>query len=313
MDLQTIVGLEKPDFQVDYHTRLMMLGSCFVENIGEKLKDLKFRVEVNPCGIVYNPWSVAHTLEFLWSGKRFGPSDLVEHDGKWVSLDHHGSFSDREAEVCLQRINGRLSRAALHWQQTDVLVITWGTAWVYRYRENGKIVSNCHRFPAEAFIRFRLEADEIVSVYSDLIRRLLEQRPSLNIVFTVSPVRHGKDGAHGNQLSKAVLLLAVDRLEKAFPQVSYFPAYEIVMDELRDYRFYAEDMLHISRQGIDYIWEKFRDLYLSGEARQAMERIGKWNKILRHRPRDPDSAAYRELVGRTETELHEFLERLGLE
>lgn len=303
MELQTIVNIEKPDFQISYGTRLMMLGSCFVENMGEKLKYFKFNVDINPCGIVYNPLSVAITLQILLEGKRFTERDLFQNNGLWVSLNHHGHFSHRELQPCLCKINDRLEKSAQHLTETEVLVITWGTSWVYRYRPNGKIVSNCHKFPAADFERFQLTVEEIVETYSALLVRLREMNPGIKVLFTISPIRHWKDGAHGNQLSKAVLLLAQDRLRELFDFVSYFPSYEIVMDELRDYRFYAEDMLHISPQGVDYIWEKFKTLYFSGDTLQLMKRIDKLNKILLHRPTDPDSEATRTLRSQAEEEI----------
>lgn len=309
MDLQTVVKLDKPEFQIDYTTGLMMLGSCFVENIGAKLDYFKFNTDINPCGIVYNPMSVAETLQLLMNNKRLIEEDLLQNNNLWVSLRHHGRFSAPDIETCLQNINSRLERAVAHLKKTDVLIITWGTAWAYRHCATGLIVSNCHKFPASAFERFRLDVDGIVEEYTVIFRRLLEIRPSLKILLTVSPIRHWKDGAHANQLSKAVLLLATDRLLKQFSQVSYFPSYEIVMDELRDYRYYAEDMLHISPQGVNYIWEKFRDIYLNKDTRERMGRIDKLNKILLHRPSDPYDENYLQLRRATEIELQKLLEQ----
>lgn len=289
MQLQTIVNVEKPVFRIGYDKRILMLGSCFVENIGGKLEYFKFDVDVNPCGIVYNPLSVVNVLNMLLDNRLFTENDLLQNDGKWVSLSHHGRFSATDSGNCLRKINERLEGAAAHLRMTDVLMITWGTSGVYRFRKDGKIVSNCHKFPASDFERFRLDIDGIVKEYTDILLRLKRLRPGLNVVFTVSPIRHWKDGAHGNQLSKAVLLLAIDELTRLFDFVTYFPSYEIVMDELRDYRFYAEDMLHISPQGLEYIWERFKEIYISPETQTWMTRIDKINKTLLHRPSDPDS------------------------
>lgn len=310
MDLQTIIKLEKPEFKIGYDTRMMMLGSCFVENIGEKLDYFKFDVDINPCGIVYNPVSVANTLQILMEGKRFTTNDLLQNGDRWVSFSHHGSFSDRDPLRCLQKMNERLELSSAHFAQTDVLVITWGTAWVYRYRQSGQLVSNCHKFPSASFDRFRLGIADIVNLYSDLLPRLKESNPPLKVLFTVSPIRHWKDGAHGNQLSKAVLLLAIDELMQRFDFVSYFPSYEIVMDELRDYRFYAEDMLHISPQGVNYIWEKFKGQYFTTETLDFMKRIDKLNKILLHRPSDPDSEATLQLRQQASEELKNLLDKM---
>lgn len=307
MELQTFVSIDRPEFQIDYRTRMMFLGSCFVENIGEQLDYFRFTVDVNPCGISYNPLSVADTLEWLWEGKPFDVSDLWQHHGLWGSFRHHGRFSAPTADECLRKINTRLEESAAHLRQADLLVITWGTAWVYTRREDGRVVSNCHKFPASDFLRRRLTVEEIVETYVPLLERLRGHLPQIRVLLTVSPIRHWKDGAHGNQLSKAVLLLAAERLVERLPFVSYFPSYEIVMDELRDYRFYADDLLHISPQGILYIWERFRDHYITREARATMAQVGKWKRILMHRPFEPDSEATLRLREQASEELRRLV------
>lgn len=293
MEFRTKVEIEAVRDRVDYDSRICMLGSCFAENIGQRLKYYRFRTELNPCGIVYNPMSVANVLKLVLAKYRFTERDLLYNTDKWVSLYHHGCFSAPTKELCLEHINERLGRAADGFEKTDLLLMTFGTAWAYRYKERGMIVANCHRFPAGDFERFCLTPEEIVGVYRPLIRQLREVNPKLRIVFTVSPIRHWKDGAHGNQLSKAVLLLAIDRLVQEFPDVYYFPAYEIVMDELRDYRFYGEDMLHISSLAVEYIWEKFKGTWISPAIEPLMKRVDKLNKSLAHRPFSPESDAYR--------------------
>ncbi|MEG2791559.1 MAG: GSCFA domain-containing protein [Odoribacter sp.] len=311
MELQTKIDIVRPNFEINYRSSILMIGSCFTENIGEKLAYFKFNIDLNPCGIVYNPFSVANVLQLLLAHKRLTGSDLLPNNGKWVSLLHHGRFSALQAADCLKNINERLELSAARLKTTNVLIITWGTSWVYRYKENGMIVSNCHKFPAAAFDRFRLTVAEIVEKYTELIARLKTLTPDLQILFTVSPVRHWKDGAHGNQLSKSVLFLAIDELVRKFDCVSYFPAYEIVMDELRDYRFYAEDMLHPSARTIDYIWEKFGENYLSKETETLRKRIDKINKTLLHRSSDPDSPAALELQERLKKEIKEIEQEYG--
>lgn len=313
MDLQTKVKIEESDFSLGYNSRIMMLGSCFVENIGKKLEYFRFRTDINPCGIVYNPLSVSNALKLLLERKRFEEFDLLQNDGKWVSLYHHGCFSAVDSLECLRRINERLERSAVELRRADLLIITFGTAWVYRYRENGLVVSNCHKFPAGDFERFRLSVEDIVAEYTGIITRLREVNPSVRILFTVSPIRHWKDGAHGNQLSKAVLLLAIDELAHLFPDVCYFPSYEIVMDELRDYRFYAEDMLHVSDVAVNYIWERFCKLYLREDSESLMKRIDKLNKCLSHRPDEPASNGYLQLknwINEEEGQIAGLLEKL---
>ena len=296
MNLQTKITVAAPDFLIDYNSRLMMLGSCFAENMGSKFSYYKFDVDVNPCGIIYNPLSVANVLRLIVEGKQFEKSDLRQVGGKWVSLYHHGAFSSTDPDECLRQINDRLTKATGELRTLDLLVITWGTAWVYRYTRENIVVSNCHKIPSQEFERSRLSVEDIVKEYLVLIGRLREINPGLRILFTVSPIRHWKDGAHGNQLSKATLLLAIDRLREELQHVYYFPAYEIVLDELRDYRFYADDMLHMSGFTVDYIWERFLYSFISPEVLGLMNQIGRVNKGVAHRPFDPQSEEYHRLV-----------------
>ena len=296
MNLQTKITVAAPDFLIDYNSRLMMLGSCFAENMGSKFSYYKFDVDVNPCGIIYNPLSVANVLRLIVEGKQFEKSDLRQVGGKWVSLYHHGAFSSTDPDECLRRINDRLTKATGELRTLDLFVITWGTAWVYRYTRENIVVSNCHKIPSQEFERSRLSVEDIVKEYLVLIGRLREINPGLRILFTVSPIRHWKDGAHGNQLSKATLLLAIDRLREELQHVYYFPAYEIVLDELRDYRFYADDMLHMSGFTVDYIWERFLYSFISPEVLGLMNQIGRVNKGVAHRPFDPQSEEYHRLV-----------------
>lgn len=303
---QTVVDIEKPDFSVDYHSRWMLIGSCFAENMGMKLMENRFAVDCNPCGIVYNPESVAQVLERLMDERVVTPDELIWHEGKWMSWGHHGRFSASEREVCLEKMNARIYRGAEQLRRADVLLITFGTSWVYRYLQSGCVVANCHRFPECDFERFRLSVPEIVGLYERLLEQLERINPGVRVLFTVSPIRHWKDGAHGNQLSKSVLLLAIDELVKRRKRVYYFPSYEIVLDELRDYRFYAEDMLHVSGQAVDYIWTRFRDTFLSADALQVMRQVEKINKGLNHRPSDPESETYIAFRRKLEGELEQL-------
>lgn len=303
---QTVVDIEKPDFSVDYHSRWMLIGSCFAENMGMKLMENRFAVDCNPCGIVYNPESVAQVLERLMDERVVTPDELIWHEGKWMSWGHHGSFSASEREVCLEKMNARIYRGAEQLRRADVLLITFGTSWVYRHLQSGCVVANCHRFPERDFERFRLSVPEIVGLYERLLGQLERINPGVRVLFTVSPIRHWKDGAHGNQLSKSVLLLAIDELVKRRKRVYYLPSYEIVLDELRDYRFYAEDMLHVSGQAVDYIWSRFRDTFLSADALQVMRQVEKINKGLNHRPSDPESETYIAFRRKLEGELEQL-------
>ncbi len=292
MDFRTRIEIPPSPLRITHDSRLLLLGSCFAESIGQKLRNGCFRTDVNPCGIQYNPLSVAGTLQLLAEKKQLGPEELLQQNGLWVSLQHHGSFSGSDRETCLEGINNRLHAGARHLREADQLLITFGTAWAYRYRKTGEIAANCHRFPGTDFDRFRLKPDEIVAEYTTLIKTLSALNPALHIIFTVSPVRHWKEGAHGNQVSKSALLLAIDELAAHFKQVSYFPSYEILMDELRDYRFYDTDMLHISGQAVEYIWERFRETYFDRATDELLKRVEKIQKSLQHRPFRPDTPEY---------------------
>lgn len=296
MELQTTVQIPAPDFTISHATRILLLGSCFAENIGEKFRRYKFNADVNPCGIIYNPASVAGTLQLLLSGKRFTPDDLLPVGGQWVSLQHHGSFSSPDPDTCLRHINARLDDARRELPHLNLLVITWGTAWVYRHIGRGIIVSNCHKIPAREFERYRLSVDDIISDYTELLHDLLQANPTLQVLFTVSPIRHWKDGAHGNQLSKATLLLAIDALRHRFPNIHYFPSYEIVLDELRDYRFYADDMLHLTPLAVNHIWERFSTTYFRPDTIALSRQVERLNKGMEHRPFNPRSGEYREFL-----------------
>ena len=213
---------------------------------------------MNPFGTLYNPSSIAEAIRMLLQPEQFTGDDLFQHEGIYHSFSHHSRFSSPSETECLANINRRLFSSADTILKAQRMILTFGTAWVYKLKSSGKVVSNCHRLPEKMFDRQLLTVGEIVAEWKSLLLSLWKQNPELKILFTVSPIRHWKDGAHGNQLSKATLLLAIDALQKEFPEhTAYFPAYEIMMDELREYRFYADDMLHPSTTAIEYIWERF--------------------------------------------------------
>jgi hypothetical protein len=245
MKLITEVALPSYPFKLDHHAPVMMIGSCFTENMGRQLERYLFPVCINPFGVTYNPLSVKKGLEALIHKEGYSADELNQHNDLWFSFNHDTEFSSVDRELALENINRTFTSAKTLLREASTLILTWGTSWVYRYNQTGEVVCNCHKIPAQHFTRTQLTTREIVAAYADLLPQLFEFNKNLKIVHTVSPVRHWKDGAHGNQLSKAALLLAGDALQKQYPdQFFYFPSYEIVMDELRDYRFYTSDMLH---------------------------------------------------------------------
>ena len=296
MNFRTLVELPEKEVKISHSERIMLWGSCFVENIGKLLEESKFRCEVNPLGILYNPISIAESLQQVLDGKVYVETDLFQANGMWHSWMHHSDFSSCSSEKCLRRINDGILTVSESLSGTDWLVVTWGTAYVYSLQQTGMIVGNCHKQPEKLFFRQRLEVAEIVEVWKQLITNLKILNPQLKVLFTVSPIRHAKDGMHGNQLSKSVLLLAVDELCKLCPDCFYFPSYEIMMDELRDYRFYADDMLHPSTKAVEYIWECFCQCYFSKETKEIMKEWDDIKKALNHKPFDSKSEAYRKFL-----------------
>lgn len=280
---------------MDYSKSMMLFGSCFSENIGQKLIDLKFKVDMNPFGILYNPESIANSLKLLLKNQTFTESDLFFDQGLWNSFYHHSRFSDVNREMALEKINSRIKLSAEFLKTADFLMITFGTAWVYELISTGQIVSNCHKIPAKQFNRFRLGVNEISEAYHHLLDELWKFNPNLKIIFTVSPIRHWKDGAVENQVSKSTLILSIERLITGIENrnCSYFPSYEIMMDELRDYRFYAEDMIHLSPVATDYIFDRFSKFLISKESMNLVDNVMKIRKAVMHRPVNSSSVEYK--------------------
>lgn len=310
MNLQTQVFIPKASFKISHQSEILLMGSCFSENIGDKLKSNKFAVNVNPFGILYNPISIYNALNRLLENKLFTENDFIHYNGSYHSFMHHGSFSKSNLTEAVDNVNYEFSAASNHLENADVLLITFGTSYIFKWNESQEIVGNCHKMPANKFTRERLSIDDIYSAWRNLIKRIITQNPNIKLVFTVSPIRHFKDGAHENQLSKAILHLSIDMLMHEFPKNAfYFPAYEIVMDQLRDYRFYTDDMLHPSILAQTYIWKRFSETFFSIITQKI---IAEWQKIcqaLSHRPHDPNSNEYIKFLNRTIKNLQAFQEK----
>lgn len=257
LKLQTPVETGRSKVGVSLNDKIVILGSCFADNMGQKMVDLGFDVCLNPFGTIYNPVSVCNSVARLTSGIPFSKDECVQMGagaGLVCSFSHHTSFARRTEDEFLQVANASLKEASLRWKAASKVIITLGTAWIYEYTRSGETVSNCLKIEAKEFTRRRLSVRETATLLMNMIAR----HPEKEFMFTVSPIRHFKDGAHGNQISKSTLLLALDEVLAKFPErCEYFPAYEIVLDELRDYRFYAADMIHPSDQAVDYLWSRF--------------------------------------------------------
>ena len=257
LKLQTPVETGRSKVGVSLNDKIVILGSCFADNMGQKMVDLGFDVCLNPFGTLYNPVSVCNSVARLTSGIPFSKDECVQMGagaGLVCSFSHHTSFARRTEDEFLQVANASLKEASLRWKAASKVIITLGTAWIYEYLRSGETVSNCLKIDAKEFSRRRLSVRETATLLMNMIAR----HPEKEFMFTVSPIRHFKDGAHGNQISKSTLLLALDEVLAKFPErCEYFPAYEIVLDELRDYRFCAADMIHPSDQAVDYLWSRF--------------------------------------------------------
>lgn len=301
MKLFTTVDIPVYSFRLNHMDPILMMGSCFTENIGKNLERYLFPVTINPFGVTYNPLSVRKGLHGLVYKQQYLKKDLDQHNDLWHSFDHYTGFSSPDPDLTLDHINREFSSAKQVLLKAGFLILSWGTAWVYRHKATGEVVSNCHKIPASKFTRTRLSTEEVVESYGSFLTGLFEANENLKVILTVSPVRHWKDGAHGNQLSKSVLLLACDRLVALFPrQISYFPSYEILMDELRDYRFYADDLLHPGENAIAYLWEKFHDALFHEDSRQIIRELDPLLKMKDHRPFNPESEGYRNLMDQLE-------------
>ena len=304
MKLYTTVHVTPSEKKIGYGDKILLLGSCFADNIGAKFEEHYFQTTINPFGTLYNPASIARAV--LDMG--YGPSGmgLVEHNGLWHSMMHHGSYSGVDKEEVIARCEESRIQMREALQQASVVIVTFGTAWVYEY--NGEVVANCHKLPANRFVRRRLTVDEIVNMWQPILAAM----PDKHWIFTVSPIRHVKDGLHENQVSKAILLQAVDRLismslsynlSTETLHCSYFPSYEIMLDELRDYRFYAEDMVHPSAVAVDYIWQRFVETYMTTGTQQEMRILHQLWRDRHHRLLHPDSPEAEQFAEHIKTRL----------
>lgn len=292
MNFTTPIHIPAADKPIAYTDHILLLGSCFADNIAAKLAEYYFQITANPFGTLYNPLSIAQALSLQQV------PELVEWGGLYHSMYHHGAFSSPDRLQTGQNIRRSIDCLQRAFAEASVVIITFGTAWVYE--QNGVVVANCHKIPADRFTRRRLSVEEIVSAWQPV----LSAHSDKHFIFTVSPIRHIKDGLHENQLSKATLLLAIAQLaEDQSVLVDYFPSHEILIDELRDYRFYADDMLHPSSVAVNYIWERFVSTYMSAATQQEMHPLHQLYLDRHHTLLHPDSPASRIFLSRLEQNL----------
>ena len=313
---RTEIRLTPSPWKITPPDRIFCIGSCFAEHLNQQFRASGFHSACNPCGIVYNPLSIGIQITRILQGKGWDENDLIHYRGLYHGLHHHGSFSSAEKEICLARMNDSLNEARVWFDRIDVLVLTLGTAIWYKHRARGQVVANCHKIPAGEFERRFMSTVELVQSVEGWLPDLLKRRPGIKIILTISPVRYLKEGFRDNSISKATLVLAAEQLSRLYDAVSYFPAYEILLDDLRDYRFYKEDMVHPSDQAVQYIWAGFQSVYFSTETRQMVNEVNKLIEARTHRPLHPGSPEHKTFIDRMESlekELKMKYPGLGLE
>lgn len=295
MQFRTQIPISKSDHPIGYDSEVVSLGSCFAEHMAAKFEYFQFRQTVNPFGILFHPKAIARLVGFAESNEVFSEADVFFHNGRWHCFDAHSDLSDASQLRLIDNLNYAVGRLRQKLQQATHIIITYGTAWVYRDIVSQNEVANCHKLPQSHFSKELLSVQAITQSIENTVAAIKGCNPGAEIIFTISPVRHLKDGFVENQRSKANLVSALHGVLENQPG-SYFPSYEIVMDELRDYRFYAEDMVHPNTVAIDYIWQRFAETHIAAPAFAVMEKVAGIRKSLAHRPFDPGSASHKQFL-----------------
>ncbi|MBA0884595.1 GSCFA domain-containing protein [Flavobacterium undicola] len=308
MQFRTPIPISESIFPIDYNSKIMSVGSCFAVNMAEKFNDFKFQNNCNPFGIIFNPVSIERLVERIVNKELFTESDIFFHNDLWHCFEVHSELSNPSKEAFLDSLNQLLDSTNQQIFDLTHFQITYGTAWVYRNIESKQIVANCHKVPQKQFAKELLAIETIQTAIQNTFSLIHSINPEAKFTFTVSPVRHIKDGFVENTLSKAHLISAVHSAHNSQPiTYNYFPSYEIMMDELRDYRFYAEDMLHPSQVAIDYIWQRFKETSISKTAFAIMDEVEGIQKGLSHRPFNPQSESHQKFIAKLQiriTKLH---------
>ena len=310
MQFRTYINIKPAAEQIDHTKSIFSLGSCFAENIASRLQRAKFHVVSSPTGILFNPESIANTLDKLTlfanadAANRLIEAELRNTDGRWYNYNFHSVFCDSDKSHATDKMVSAHMAGVNALQSADIVIITFGTAWAYYLKECGEVVANCHKQPQSLFSRQLLSVEHIAKRYNKLLSdgALAQKR----VIFTVSPIRHLADGAEDNSLSKATLRVAIAELVRNHSNVEYFPSFEIVNDELRDYRFYADDMVHPSPLAIDYIWQRFSEYAFNTTTRQLIEQIARITQAAEHKPFEPTSEAHKRFCRQKLSQIEEL-------
>ncbi|MBI3717369.1 MAG: GSCFA domain-containing protein [Sphingobacteriales bacterium] len=307
MDFRLELDIKKSTTLINYRDKIMLCGSCFTENIGSKLDYHKFKTLQNPNGILFNPISIAKSVTSYIENKQYNEDELFYFNDIWQSWEHHSRFSSVNKNESLQMINDSQKAAHQFLKEANWLMLTLGSAFVYELTSpltplleergvRGEVVANCHKVPTDKFNKRLLGVEEVMSVLDNLMHRLFLFNPKLKIIFTISPVRHLRDGFVENNRSKSTLIQAVHQLVDKFDKLFYFPAYELVIDDLRDYRFYAEDMVHPNYAATNYVWEKFVDAMMDEETISLMDKVNEIQRARNHKPFNPTSDQHKKFL-----------------
>ena len=306
MDFRTKVPIEEAAPKIEHRSGVFLIGSCFVENIGKKLDWFKFRNLQNPTGIIFHPSPMRQFFQRISNREEFQEKDLLEYNEGWQSLEAHSDMKRDTKEECLEALNAALSNSRKFIEDSSHVIISLGTAWGYVHENSDKVAANCHKIPQKHFTKELSSVNEIVKDLEVIDHSISQINKKAKLIYTISPVRHLKDGFQENQQSKAHLISALHQFLESSTTSNYFPSYEIMMDELRDYRFYAEDMLHPNSVAIDYIWKLFSETWISGYSLSLNSEINKIQKALAHSPRAENSASHRKFLTDLQRKIEEI-------
>lgn len=313
MQFRTQIPISKTNNPIDYNSKIISIGSCFAENMAEKFDYFKFQNETNPFGIIFNSVSIEKIISRIIKKEFYTEKDVFFYNERWHSYEVHSDLSNSDRQELLETLNKAISETYKNLKEATHIIITYGTSWIYKNTESDQIVANCHKVPQKQFSKELLLVEVIQKSIQNTIDLIQVLNPDINFIFTVSPVRHVKDGFAENQLSKSNLFAGLHQALKThnseFITHNYFPSYEIMMDELRDYRFYAEDMLHPNQVAIDYIWHKFSENYISEDSISTMQEVSEIQKSLRHRSFNPDSEQHQKFLAKLQQKISSIQEK----
>jgi len=305
VNFRTNIQLQKEENQIDYASKLLLIGSCFSENISKKLAYYKFDVDSNPFGILFNPKAIENLILNSLNEKIYTDKDVFLLNERWHCFDAHSDLSATDKNELLENLNNAIKSTNKRIHESTHIIITLGTSWIYKLIETNAIVGNCHKVPQKKFVKELLSVDEISASLKNICHQILAINPKATVIFTVSPVRHIKDGFVENSLSKAHLISAI---LKTLGEVDgkYFPSHEIMMDDLRDYRFYNSDMIHPNEPAIDYIWEHFKHVWIQENTFSIMKEVDNIQKGLAHKPFNPNSEEFKKFTQTLQSKIHKL-------